>query len=246
MTYDYGRFVWFELLTSDIERASKFYAEVIGWTVQSMPMADGHEYPMIMASGGAVGGFAALPKPDASPHWVSYLSVGDVDAAAKTVERLGGRSLMEASDVPTVGRMQSMADPSGAAFFLFRNAKGDGESPTGAGSFHWNELSTEDPEAAVSFYQQAFGYTHETTEMPTGAYFVLKNGDAMRGGVTKALDESPAHWLQYVMVDDCDAAVARAERQGGKIMAPAQDVPGVGRFAILRDPLGATLGVIKP
>ena len=56
----------------------------------------------------------------------------------------------------------------------------------------------------------------------------------------------PAHWQQYVTVDDCDAAVERAKKNGGQLVAPAVDAAGVGRFATIQDPLGAYVGVIKP
>ena len=119
MTYDYGRFVWFEMVGPRPEEASRFYGEVVGWKVQTMDMPGGTKYPMAVAGEGPVGGFAELPQPDALPHWISYVSVENVDAAAKKVQKLGGRALMEAFDVPSVGRMQPVADPHGAAFYLF-------------------------------------------------------------------------------------------------------------------------------
>ena len=245
MTHDYGRFVWFELVAKDEAAGARFYGEVIGWKVQPMDMPGGMKYPMIMAGQTPIGGIAP-PQDSASPHWVSYVSVEDVDASAKKVKKLGGALLAPAFDVPTVGRMQPVADPQGAKFFLFHNANGDSEPAQGEGSFHWNELSTDDPEAAVAFYEKAFGYTHETMDMGMGAYFVLKNGDALRGGAMKAQTPAPAHWLQYATVEDCDAAAARAKKAGGQIVVPPSDIPGVGRIAAVVDPLGATMGIIKP
>jgi predicted enzyme related to lactoylglutathione lyase len=56
--------------------------------------------------------------------------------------------------------------------------------------------------------------------------------------------EVPNHWLVYFAVDDCDAAVARARELGGTPMEP-MDIPDVGRFAIVHDPLGTVFAVIK-
>ena len=53
-------------------------------------------------------------------------------------------------------------------------------------------------------------------------------------------------WLQYAAVDDCDAALARAKKNGGTIVTEPIDAEGVGRFGIFRDSLGAMMGVIKP
>ena len=246
MTYDHGRFVWFEHVAQGNAGAHAFYAEVIGWKVHQADMPGGLKYPMLMAGEAPVGGFAEPPQAGIPPHWVSYVSVADVEESAKTVQKLGGRALGDAFDVPTVGRMMPVADPHGASFFLFRNANGDSDAVQGAGSFHWNELLSDDPEAAVAFYEGAFGYTHETMQMGGATYFVLKNGDALRGGVCKPNDLVGGRWLQYVTVDDCDAAVGRARKKGGKVATPSMDVPGVGRIAVIADPMGAQIGVIKP
>lgn len=57
---------------------------------------------------------------------------------------------------------------------------------------------------------------------------------------------SPAYWLGYVLVADCDASAKRAEELGGKICLPPKDIPTVGRIAIFTDPQGAVLGLFQP
>jgi predicted enzyme related to lactoylglutathione lyase len=104
----------------------------------------------------------------------------------------------------------------------------------------------EDPEAAAAFYGKVVGYSADTMEMPQGPYRILKNGESMRGGIMKLPVDAPAHWLQYFQVDDCDAAVARAKSNGGEVLGEIMEVEGVGRFAHIRDPLGAHIGLIKP
>jgi len=116
----------------------------------------------------------------------------------------------------------------------------------GPGSFHWNELWTQDPQASIAFYEGVLGYTHEEMQMPNGTYYIFKNGDQMRGGMLKApSSDIPTMWLQYVTVDDCDAALDRARQNGATIVADPVDA-GPGRFGILRDPIGGMIGVIKP
>jgi predicted enzyme related to lactoylglutathione lyase len=245
MSYDNGRFVWFELVTDQADRAKAFYAEVLGWQHGEMEMPGGMKYPLITAGGVPLGGYAPPPA-DLPPHWVSYVSVDDVDAAAKRVVEAGGKTLMDAFDAPGVGRMQPVADPEGAAFFLFHADNGDSNAAQGQGAFHWNELMCEDPEAAAAFYAKVVGYSADTMEMPQGPYRILKNGENMRGGIMKLPVDAPAHWLQYFQVDDCDAAVARAKSNGGEVLGEIMEVEGVGRFAHIRDPLGAHVGLIKP
>lgn len=245
MSYDYGRFVWFELNTNDKDAALRFYPEVLGWKTSSMDMPGG-TYNMVNVGEAPYGGIVDSPVPNVPPHWLSYVSVEDVDATAKAVVEHGGKCLMEAMDIPGVGRMQAVADPEGATFMLFTNAAGDDAPLEGEGSFHWNELWSKDPAAQAAFYQKALGFTAETMEMPGGEYFILKSGDKGRGGIMKSPVDAPTHWEQYVRVEDVDGTRERAVNNGGQSIGDVMEVPGVGRFALIADPTGATLGVITP
>ncbi len=248
MAYDEGRFVWFALMNNDEGRAKQFYGEVMPWTYSTMDMGGGKQYALIHAGGEGIAGFAPAPAPGVPNHWASYVSVEDVDAASKKVLAAGGKTLMDAFDVPEVGRIQPVADSDGAAFLLFTSAKGsDGEPISGVGSFHWNELWANNPEQVVSFYEKVLGYTHEIAEMPNGPYYMFKNGDKVRAGMMKSpVPNAPAFWLQYVHVENCDEAVERAKRNGGELQGEIMEVPGVGRFAIVKDTVGATIGFITP
>ena len=210
-----------------------------------MDMPGGVKYPMFLAGETPIGGYAPPPA-EVPPHWVSYVSVDDVDAAAQRVVEAGGKTLMDAFDAPGVGRMQPAADPEGAVFFLFKGETNDADAPSGAGAMHWNELLCQDPEKELAFYRKVLGYDADTMDMPQGPYHILKNGEAMRGGVMKAPFEGHSQWLQYITVDDCDAALERAKRHGGEVVSDIMEVDGIGRFAHIRDPLGAYVAVIAP
>src|SRR5206468_3447990 len=99
-----GKFVWFEHVSKDAKRAQAFYGEVLGWKVASFPMGS-YTYEMILAGDTMdtmIGGYAA-PKTAGQPaHWASYVSVEDVDAAAKAALANGGRVVEEPFDTPTV------------------------------------------------------------------------------------------------------------------------------------------------
>jgi predicted enzyme related to lactoylglutathione lyase len=241
-----GKFVWFELVTRDIKKAQTFYGEVFGWKVTAFDMPDG-AYEMITAGDNTIGGYV---KPDdKSPaHWTSYLSVADVDAALERVTDAGGKVLAPAFDVPTIGRMAKIADPTGATLWLYRGANGDTEGSDKPGTFAWNELITQNPDAAVAFYQKVAGLTDKPMDMgPMGTYHVLHAGETPRAGVMKAQDpQQPSAWLPYVNVDKADATVERVTRNGGKVLMPAADIPNVGRFAVFTDPSGAAFAVLQP
>ena len=63
--------------------------------------------------------------------------------------------------------------------------------------------------------------------------------------ITPEMGPIPPHWLVYFAVDDCDAKVQKATELGAGVMKPADDIPGIGRFAILIDPQGAAFAIIK-
>jgi predicted enzyme related to lactoylglutathione lyase len=242
-----GKFVWFEHVSSDHKKAQAFYGEVLGWKVEGSPMGD-FTYEMIQTPSGAIGGYAA-PQAGEAAHWISYVSVANVDAAAKKVVAAGGKQHGDAFDIPTVGRMARVSDPFGARFNLFAGSRDDAAdvAKRPLGHFDWNELLSPEPARAAAFYEQALGYTQSTMPMPNGTYYILEQSGAPRAGVMQTpVPQLPSHWLQYLVVDDTDSAAARATRSGGRVAMPAMDVPDIGRFAVLVDPLGAAFGVIKP
>ncbi len=237
-----GRFVWFEHVSPDQDRAQGFYGEVFGWKHVPFTIPGEPPYTMIQSGDAPVGGYASLPG---SARWMTYVAVDDVDASVTAIVAAGGRTLDAPLDVPTIGRMARVADPQGAELWVMRG-EGDPmpEAPATSGMFTWSELWTPDPAAAVTFYERALGYTHEDMDMgPAGLYRVLSAGGQRRAGI---LAGDPVGWLPYVQVDDCDGTAARVRRAGGTVETPPEDIPGIGRFAIFRDPFGARIAALQP
>ncbi len=176
----------------------------------------------------------------------SPVGPGMVYAMAK---ELGATLLKEPFDVMTVGRMAVVQDPTGAVFALWqaRTHKGAGVVNV-PNSFCWNELATPDTEKAGDFYAGLFGWGKNVQQMGQMTYTSFMNGDRPAGGMYKPGPEMgnvPPHWLVYFAVDDTDAKLKQAGELGGKTRAPAMDIPGTGRFAIVEDPQGAVFGIIK-
>jgi predicted enzyme related to lactoylglutathione lyase len=84
-------------------------------------MADGSDFPSyktMHVEGRAVGGAMPPMMAGIPPHWNVYFNVTDVDATAAKAESLGGKAFAPAFDVPEIGRLAGVADPSGATFWL--------------------------------------------------------------------------------------------------------------------------------
>jgi predicted enzyme related to lactoylglutathione lyase len=242
-----GKFTWFELVTKDPKKAQAFYAEVLGWRVQSYPMGAG-AYDMICVGDTMIGGYAPTAR-DVRAHFIGFVSVEDVDGVAAAAAANGGKVIEKPSDIPNVGRRATIADPQGAEMGIFKSSAGDppdAEAPNGA--WCWNELHTTDVAGALAFYERVLGFAHAARDMgPAGTYHILSRGGVDRGGATSHLPPGARPlWLPYVAVDDVDATAARAKTNGGIVSMGPEDVPGVGRIGALEDPTGAALGMIKP
>jgi len=248
MSDSQGNFVWYELDTSDVQGAIKFYKDVIGWGTQRF----GESYVMWTAGETPVGGVMMLPdearKMGAPPHWIAYVAADDVDALTKKAESLGAKTYVPPQDIPKVGRFSVIADPQGAVIALL---KGSGpEMPRPAeptnGHFSWHELMAGERETAFRFYSQLFGWQKtDAVPSPMGTYQMYGKGGRTLGGMaTKPKDyPAPPHWLYYVKVDDLDAALARVKKGGGQVMHGPMEVPGGDRVAQCMDPQRAAFAL---
>jgi predicted enzyme related to lactoylglutathione lyase len=115
-----GVFVWDELLTTDVDGAKAFYGEVVGWTPRDLDMEESGVYTMFhTGEAQRAGAMQVPPGLEAPPHWLTYLACDDVDATVARAEELGGQTYKAPFDVPTVGRMAILADPTGAVFGVY-------------------------------------------------------------------------------------------------------------------------------
>ena len=114
-----GRPLWYELMTTNMKAAEVFYTTVVGWA--SAPF-EGSSHPYaIFRRHGDVQVAGVMERPEgmtAPPFWAMYVGVPNLEETAAQIERLGGGECSPVIEVPTVGRMQMMKDPQGAAFSL--------------------------------------------------------------------------------------------------------------------------------
>ena len=237
-----GTFVWRENVTTDPARAQEFYTQLFGWGIEHFQAGE-FDYPMIAVDGQMYGGFPTVPE-GTPPHWVGNVQVESVDDTIEKAKAAGGDLLVGPMDIPEVGRYAVLKDSQGAVIVAFQPG---GEGPQSAGVFVWDELGTQDVEAAERFYNAVFGWTTADMGEEYGGYKIFQLGETRVGGLMKLPDPSiPSMWAPYIAVDDTDATVAKAGELGGSTVLEAMDVPNVGRIAVLSDPVGAVFGIIKP
>src|SRR5690242_14895955 len=119
-----GRFVWYDLMTTDPEGAKAFYTAVAGWGTQ---VWEEMSYTMWTVGGAPIGGTRKLPDEavasGARPHWLGHVAVPDVDATIARARELGATVMVPPSDIPTVGRYSIFNDPQGALIAVYAPEK---------------------------------------------------------------------------------------------------------------------------
>ena len=116
-----GRPLWYELMTTDMKAAEKFYSDVFGWQPsETMDMGPMGKYHMFNRPHGMIGGMMNKPAEMANvpPHWAIYFRVPNVDQAAERVKANGGQILNGPMEVPGGYWVVNAKDPQGAAFAL--------------------------------------------------------------------------------------------------------------------------------
>jgi uncharacterized protein len=245
-----GWFVWHDLVTTDVDRARRFYADLFGWRYRVATMGAAGEYTVIDVGACAIGGMVSLdPAPGISSHWLAYVATDDLDAAVGKATSCGGSVLVRPTDVANAGRFAVLADPAGAAVAPFVYAGTEPEDapvPPTAGTVGWNELVSSDPERACGFYEAVFGWNHEPFERGgTDPYRLFKRADVDVAGMTRTPAGAPpsSAWLPYIAVADVEVALARARSLGGRERHARGLETGLGRLAAYCDPTGASFGL---
>lgn len=246
-----GRPLWYELMTTDPRAAETFYNNVVGWT--SAPFDASPQPYTVFNRAGNVGVAGVMERPadlNAPPFWAMYVGVPKLEGAAAQIERLGGRACSPVIAVPTVGRMQMMMDPQGAAFYIYEPARAP-EQPDGppeVGEASWLELMTTDAPAALEFYTKVFGWQpSEAMDMgEMGKYHMFNRPHGMIGGMMNKPPEManvPPNWQIYFRVPDINAATERIKANGGQILNGPMEVPGGDWIVNAMDPQGAAFAL---
>jgi predicted enzyme related to lactoylglutathione lyase len=252
-SYLHGKWVWFELRTTDVEQAKTFYGAVLGWQISSREIG-GRPYTAISAGGKEIGLIDVLPadaKRGTKPAWMGYVSVPDVDAAVAAATAAGATTTMPARDMPDVGRFAVLADPAGTSFGVVKAVRGD--EPDGVpalGQIAWMERWSKHPGSvadAVTFYAAVAGYAPRSVKMGKSDYTLAEASGRPRMGFGSAPKTSLGdRFVPYVVVANVDEIAKAATEAKGKVVVKPTDIPDVGRMAVLADPQGALIAVMYP
>jgi len=111
----------------------------------------------------------------------------------------------------------------------------------------WYELLTSDPRAAIAFYTEVIEWQ---TQPWRDDYTMWLTSESPVGGVVRLPEQAkklgaPPHWQASVEVSDVNDTIAKAKALGGTIYH-VEDVPDIGRLAVIGDPQGAAMCAFQP
>lgn len=249
-----NRFFWYDVMTTDVNAAGKFYGAVVGWTID--PPAPGSDYAVFKVGTRGVAGLMPIPedarKAGMPPCWMGYIGVDDVAEAGRRLTREGGTLHRGPIEVPGIIRFAVVSDPQGAGFLIAKGLIHDAfpSLPPGSpGTVGWHELYAADGKTALPFYEKMFGWTKgDTVEMgPMGAYQLFATGGEAVGGIMTRPARVPRPvWGYYFNVEAIDAAAARVTQAGGMIVNGPHQVPGGNWIVQALDPMGAYFALTAP
>ena len=240
-----GSFAWYELLTTDAAAARKFYGAVVGWEARDASTAV-FPYTVFSADQTEVGGLMELPpearRMGATPRWVGYVAVDDIDGTVERLRRIGGSVFVPPTD-SNIGRVSIVADPQTATFGLVGGLKrgGPSEQPERPGQVGWHELFAADGKSAFAFYSELLGWQPSArANDPPDFYQLVAVGGRTFGGMFDKLPRAPVpFWLYYIEVSDVAVAVARVKEGGGQVVQGPIELPDRCWIARCIDPQGA-------
>jgi uncharacterized protein len=259
-TYPHGVPCWIDTEQPDVDAAAEFYGGLFGWTFKDvMPPGARGRYLIARLGGQDVAGIDT--GQGGTTSWNTYVAVDDADTAVQHLVAAGAILLSAPADAGDGGRSAALVDAEGAGFRLWQAKRRLGAQVANQpGSWNFSDLHTPDPEAAIAFYQAAFGWQvddigyglmvrspgygdHLEATIDPGirtrqSTFAAPSGfeDAIAWIVASAPDKPP-HWHVTFTVADRDQTAEDAERLGAQVLGQADT--GWTREALIRDPQGA-------
>src|SRR5437016_5972619 len=113
-------FVHVELNTTDVDKAKEFYDQLFDWELEDMAMGPSGTYTVIKVGDGTGGGLLKNPMPGVPSFWLAYVLVDVNDDATKRAQSLGAKNVKDSIEVPDMGSLSIIQDPTGAALGLWQ------------------------------------------------------------------------------------------------------------------------------
>jgi uncharacterized protein len=192
-------------------------------------------------------------------QWMPHIQVADVAASVQRALDLGGRVLMHATDDQGRSQWAVLLDPNGGAFGIVPVVPAEAIPPaaspdaaTPVGRISWLDLTVPDATATRDFYRHVVGWSVQSVDMEDGGeryadYNMLGDDGNPAAGVCHARGVNlglPPVWMIYLPVGDLAESLRRVEEEGGKVIRAVRRKDGEYSYAVVEDPVGASLALV--
>ena len=243
-----GKLVWVDLVTTDTNKAVKFYSEAFGWEAKYF---DDQNFVEMVHDGRVICSIVRYDTGqavDGDARWLVSISVDDVDAATEFAGQNGGEVLEPPTELPGRGRYSVISDPQGAILMLLRATGGDpadSDQQVVLNEWGWAELWTDDQAGAVDFYKAAVGYGSLRVAETNGDESIVLGSDGVPRATVVQLpwDDVEPNWIPYMPVASLDMALQNIIDAAGAVLIQSDEAEGEGPAAIVMDPTGGVFAI---
>jgi len=241
-----GKFVWIDLLTTDIYVAAKFYKSVFGW--QSSAIGD--DYILLSNNGKRIAGIVKNKhqlEDNESNQWISFISTVDIDKAHLKLVKAGAKAVAGPMTIEGRGDIGVYVAPDSAVFGTINSLMGDPEEiGAGLNDWVWTELWSTDTRAAAEFYK-LLGYdVVDNWKSDNEQDLILATGQVARAGLVEGHEsQTRSIWLAYILVESVEDTIVRSELAGGKTHRLLGESYSAGKVALISDPTGGLVALYE-
>lgn len=246
-----GKFVWSDLFTNDVERARQFYERVFNWDWRIITLKP-HHYGLLYNAGEAIAGIAYRDAPDGRSNygrWVHFVSTDDVKKTGSAIVAKGGRELLAYGNYSERGEFAIYAGPHQEVFGIIHSSSGDPRDYRARiGGWIWWQLFTREVPAAVSSYRSLFDYEAREEQMTPEIRVVHLSAHGHARAAIGALPDdaqSSSTWIGFIRVRDMTRALKKVVANGGKVMLAPNPEILESDVAVIADPLGTLIGLLR-
>jgi predicted enzyme related to lactoylglutathione lyase len=237
--------VHFEIGGPDDGPLLRFYGELFGWRLTTVP--GGVNYTIVDTQGGG-GVNGGLGKSGTGEPWATfYVEVNDLQAALDKAESLGAKTVLPVTEIPGMVSFAMFDDPDGLLVGLVKGEEPQEGVPQGPSAgdgvpVDWFEVLGSDAARTQAFYSELFGWKLNDSGSPGyGLVDTDAGGRGIQGGLGAGGDN---RWATvYANVPDVERTLAQAERLGATRVYGPDAVDDHMQTGAFRDPAGNVFGV---
>ena len=237
---DYGKIVWYNLVTPNIEESKQFYGSIFDWSFQDINLK-GQKFVIIKYKSDPIGSMLELPNADAS-IWLASVSVGNVKDIVKKYTANGGRLLIDSFNVNGTGDQVILEGPLGEKMAYINNpASPISLIDNGPNQWIWTELWSTNTDTSKAFYEKVWNIKTKASKVKDRPYWYFeKDSVKVAGMITNPVEGASTQWVPYVNIANIANLNKKLEALEANIMLAPEDTDS-GSIVIFQDLHGATL-----